>query len=502
MSWAYPYHIGRFEKLFEACDEIGIMRPTTLITESGWGHDDMPSVNPAMADVKWLSKLLAPYPNILGAALWTLEGSTTLPNKLQRLIEPVKTLALETRYPDPEPPPEETIGTVVYFLKPTDLTAEETLIVDGWAKDGYELPDGSKTFGFHTEAFSHTDAIRNVAAGDDESLLLVVAGSRIGDGLDQEWLDENAPEVADRAVFIEFPTPPPSPGLGDPKIGLHASTTANISENEYQEFRDLQPGYITVMSGMHDPNDINRLAGEHPDAEIVVRIFYEFGGRVISPQQFVDDNLNELRRVLNLIGYRNPVVQIHNEPNLYAEGLGSSWQDGIDFNVWYLTVLNLFRQHFPYIQYGFPGLSPGGDIPGVRLNSDVFLRQCSDAVSASQVLCVHTYFAPQAGASLSDSLNEVAAISNLFPVKDIIITECANNKDGVSPEMKAVEYAVFLGMLKTVPKVLGITYFVASTITPEWNWDPGVGTGQSWVPVGMGSRVRLSLDKLQAGNVK
>jgi hypothetical protein len=458
----------------------------------------MPDLEAAMQDVKWLAILLAKYPTLQGAFLWNLGGGTQwadLPNKLQRLIGPITSLSLSTVYPDPQPvpPPDPGIGKIVYILKPTNLTSTEDVVVNGWAKNGVLLPNGSKTDGFHTLAFSHTDAIRNVAAGNEASLLLVVEGNRIGDGLDQAWLDKNAPEVANRAVFLAInPAPIPVP-LGDPKIGLHASSEPAITEAEFQEFRDLKPEVITVLSGLHSPNDINRLAAEHLNAELVVRIFFNFGGRNISPQQFVQDNLHELGIVLGFIGHRNPIIQIHNEPNLYDEGLGSSWLNGSGFNTWYLNVLSLLRQSYPGRRFGYPGLSPGGSIPGIRLDSAIFLRDCADAVNASNVLCVHSYFAPQTGISLDVAVNEVAAISKLFPNKDIYITEAANNKGNVLPEQKANEYVLFIDKLRHVPKVKGVTYFVASTARAEWNWT--VGTGQSWLPVRMATRVRTILDR-------
>lgn len=105
MAAMYPHLIGRFIWLYTACDQLGIARPTTLITESGWTYDKMPNIPQAMEDVRWYSELVAHYPTIQGVYLWTLEGTSPLPDKLQRLITPLTQYALQVRFPDPAPPP-------------------------------------------------------------------------------------------------------------------------------------------------------------------------------------------------------------------------------------------------------------------------------------------------------------------------------------------------------------------------------------------------------------
>ena len=53
-------------------DELGIPRPTVLITEWGWAYDNLPPIEKAIADIDWANNLYAPYPEIKGAALWHL----------------------------------------------------------------------------------------------------------------------------------------------------------------------------------------------------------------------------------------------------------------------------------------------------------------------------------------------------------------------------------------------------------------------------------------------
>ena len=68
----YPDLIGRFQTLFDVADQHGIPRPTVLITEWGWEYNKVPDVDQAMKDIEWAAWLYAAYPQVKGAAIWTL----------------------------------------------------------------------------------------------------------------------------------------------------------------------------------------------------------------------------------------------------------------------------------------------------------------------------------------------------------------------------------------------------------------------------------------------
>lgn len=91
----YPYLIGRFQLLFDACDHHGIPRPTVLITEWGWTYNTVPSPTQAMQDIRWAANLYAAYPQVKGAAIWYL-GDTpgTIEDQTADLIAPVMTYSL------------------------------------------------------------------------------------------------------------------------------------------------------------------------------------------------------------------------------------------------------------------------------------------------------------------------------------------------------------------------------------------------------------------------
>jgi hypothetical protein len=101
----YPYLLGRFQQLFQICDEYGIPRPTVLITEWGWTYQEVPEPEQAIADIAWASAMYAPYPEVKGAAIWYLgPGFGGIADLAQRLIEPLTVYTLRNYHTHPIPP--------------------------------------------------------------------------------------------------------------------------------------------------------------------------------------------------------------------------------------------------------------------------------------------------------------------------------------------------------------------------------------------------------------
>lgn len=87
----YPYKIGRFQMLFDVCDNHGIARPTVHITEWGWTLNNVPEPQKALKDMNEIGELYAKFPEIKGAAIWYLGPSFGgIANRAQKLIKPAQ----------------------------------------------------------------------------------------------------------------------------------------------------------------------------------------------------------------------------------------------------------------------------------------------------------------------------------------------------------------------------------------------------------------------------
>lgn len=293
---------------------------------------------------------------------------------------------------------------------------------------------------------------------------------RVDDNVIQNPFVPSKP-VIDTTAKPDEVSPEPTP-LGNAAIGLHASADPHISDREIAEFKALRPGMIKLLS-FHDPNAVRKLVNNHPGIRWIVRAFLSFGGRNISPQQFLNDTVSDVRRTLDIIGNQDVVVELHNEPNLVPEGLGSTWRDGAEFNKWFLEVLRLYRQAIPGMRFIYPGLSPGSSVRNIKMDHVEFIEASRDAVTAADGLGVHIYWSNVYSMSLA--LNVLDDYIARFRFKPIWVTEASNNKAGTPIHRKAAEYLTFWQELQKRPTTQGVTYFVASASNPEFKEEVWVG---------------------------
>lgn len=257
-------------------------------------------------------------------------------------------------------------------------------------------------------------------------------------------------------------------------FGLHASADGSLAAGELQVFKTARIELVKVLSSI-GPDDVSALAGALPSAQFIVRAFLSFGDRHVSPAQFCDWTLPDVKRTLERLGGRPVWVELHNEPNLYLEGMGRSWPDGIGFANWLMEVLARYRRELPGLKMMFPGLSPGGTVSGVRLDSRAFIEQARVAVARCDGLAVHTYWAHNYPMRLAMDVIDDAV--SRFPTLPIFVTEASNNKGGVSPAQKGAEYVTFWRELGLRPAVRGVTYFVASATHRDFQEEVWVHKG-------------------------
>lgn len=262
--------------------------------------------------------------------------------------------------------------------------------------------------------------------------------------------------------------------VGQARLGLHAAADPDISEAEHQEFADLRPTIIKLLS-FHSYEDIARLAQAHPRATWVVRAFLSFGGRRIAPRQFIHDTLPDVERALQALTNRDVVIELHNEPNIAADGLFSSWANGSEFNDWWLELLELYQQEMPQQRFIFPGLSPGSTVSNLKIDHIQFIEACRPAIQAAAGLGVHLYWSNVY--PMQRALDVLDDYISRFRNTPIWVTEASNNKSGTSIQHKAQQYLDFWHALQDRPIVQGVTYFVASASNPDFAEEVWVGRG-------------------------
>ncbi|UCG24348.1 MAG: hypothetical protein JSW55_19880 [Chloroflexota bacterium] len=111
----YPFKLGRFLQLYQVTDQLGLPRPTVLITEWGWEYQNVPTAGQALRDIDWAAAMYAPYPEVKGAAIWYLGiGFGDIAEQAQKLIAPVTEYSLGNYFAIPLPPERASISPESY----------------------------------------------------------------------------------------------------------------------------------------------------------------------------------------------------------------------------------------------------------------------------------------------------------------------------------------------------------------------------------------------------
>jgi len=340
----------------------------------------------------------------------------------------------------------------------------------------------------------HADKETILQSADDAVLLVNSgsAGSRVKVWWQERWQDNITAFLLDNGVQIvdHYPVPPPIPPPNQPMFGLHArSDPGDISQQEVNEFSIARIEVAKVLSA-HSGSSVSSLASLPSVKTLIIRAFLDFGGRNVTPDDFFNWCKDDVIRTLDNAQGKDVILELHNEPNLAPEGWGTSWMDGYTFGAWLDALRGRFEALRPSLRLMYPGLSPGGYIPGLRQDHVQFIEQSRQAVMGMDALGVHVYW--------SDVFPMSAALSVLddyiarFPGKEIWVTEASHNQAGKTPQEKAQQYIQFYNALKNKPGVRGVTYYVASASNPAFGWQGG--SCETWLAgesMGIGKAVAI-----------
>jgi len=124
-----------------------------------------------------------------------------------------------------------------------------------------------------------------------------------------------------------------------------------FTESDYQAIRAAKIELVKMFS-FTDPDVYRRLRDENPFMDFIVRLYDE--GAHGTPDEFVN---RHTPRIAELQPFSHK-FEILNEPNYSGWGWGPTLEDARVFNDWYIAVVDRLRARLPWIEPGFPGLSP------------------------------------------------------------------------------------------------------------------------------------------------
>jgi hypothetical protein len=133
----------------------------------------------------------------------------------------------------------------------------------------------------------------------------------------------------------------------------------------------------------------------------------------------------------------------------------------------------MYRKALPGVRFIYPGLSPGGQVGGVKQDHIQFAEASRAAIEAADGLGVHLYWSHVY--PMQRCLEQLEDMINRFRSQPIWVTEASNNKGGTTAARKGYEYLQFWQELQLRPQVRGVTFFVASASNPDFAEEVWVG---------------------------
>jgi len=320
----------------------------------------------------------------------------------------------------------------VYHVLPPNASIDDVVQL---ARETYEARE--------TIGYSYDDA----GVGDLENRTVVLHGAGHPENI-KEWYTVHYPgvQVVERHIPIETPQPPiftPTKAL----YGLHGSADGCWGNPILNDIQDIyKTARLECYKALSNESSMSIpiIKNINPDSFIMVRLF----AKVNTDNPFSDDFIRSVSSDARS-WYNNGVryFEVHNEPNLQIEGMFDCWRDGSEFANWFHRVVHHLKADMPEAKFGYPGLSPGFAIEGVRYNCMRFWRESHIAWNKADWIGVHCYWQNEAEIRSTDGGHWFKHIQPDVSGKPMLITEFSNPSPHVSKEVKAHQYNNYIQSL-------------------------------------------------------
>ncbi len=241
-------------------------------------------------------------------------------------------------------------------------------------------------------------------------------------------------------------------------VGVHCRADGPLHDPDLEAIRVARVEAVKLMTTSR-PENIDQLRQINPDMFIVVRMHADFTNRVVPAADFAHWMEGDMLPFYSK-GIR--YFEVHNEPNLTQEGWQQSWRDGREFGAWFQDVVARLKARYPEVKFGYPGLSPGGDVGGIRYNSNGFLAGSEDAIRRADWVAAHCYWVNEASRTMVEAGRSWEDVRRRHPDKLILITEFSNPNHDENTRMKGEQYVRYYKDLRNEPGIGAAFSFVLS----------------------------------------
>jgi hypothetical protein len=195
---------------------------------------------------------------------------------------------------------------------------------------------------------------------------------------------------------------------------------------------------------------IKRLREISPEIFLLAQIVHLPDGTDWSAQSWLDAMGQNIERL-----YRENVryFEIQRLPNIKQFGWSRFWHSGEGFGAWWLEVYQKLHGEYPEARFGFPGVLPGGQVPGQRLDAQVFLDGADTVMQAADWLGAVCYWDDEPGRASQEGGRFYQQLRERYPEKLLFISEFGNTNQKTVASLKGQEYLSYYQSLREVPGI-------------------------------------------------
>ena len=227
------------------------------------------------------------------------------------------------------------------------------------------------------------------------------------------------------------------------KAGVHLPNDGTMTGEDWHLIQDLPLVKALVRLDVDGWGEIDwwRLRLHlREDCAVILRLFFP---GMLEATEFVSRCIRKLPPILSILGDREILIEIHNEPNHAAgiEGWGKRLEQAREFAAWYSIVFKGLRRA-GLSNLGWPGLAVGQ----ANHNERTWSRENAYNIRRSDWIGVHAYWQRSGEIDHPQLGGNWRYYRTRWPNKRIIVTEAGNSSchnpelPQLTPERQTAEY--------------------------------------------------------------
>lgn len=232
----------------------------------------------------------------------------------------------------------------------------------------------------------------------------------------------------------------------------------------------LEMGFRGVRVNAMNPGlELDSIHGlTQEDVSVVAYLPTNLSKRYVTPHDYADWVIPVIGR-LYALGVQQ--FELHQLPNTVLGGLGTGWANGAEFGTWFAEVVGRLRACFPYGKFGYPAVSIGPSVRGVKTDGGVFVEQSRHALRVADWVASRAFWQSGDEIYLGAGGLSFDVMRQWNPGKPIILTEFGCLSRRAEPFRVAAQYRVFWEYLSRISQINGAyVYSPPSGTYPNLVW--------------------------------